>query len=127
MKQNILLFLETLSLSLSKLSNNHGQNWGKALVFTLLVLFIPFGIFYAPHEFSCKIFTETVCNKDFYADMVTYFNPTNYSLLENYIRNSPVDISVKIGGVFVFMLGKIFTAYGLFEIIQAFRKFNTKS
>ena len=40
-----------------------------------------------------------------------------------YIKTSSAHEILKIGGIGVYMFGKIFVPYGIFEIIKAFRKY----
>ena len=116
---------EIASLKISKISNNHGQNWFKAVGFTLGVLLLFFGVFYAPNELSINTI-KIYFDKSFYKELVNYFIPINYDMLKDYIFYSEAHVIVKIGGTVIYMLGKILTAYGIFEVLQAFRKLNAK-
>ena len=56
--------------------------------------------------------------------MIEYFVPTNYtSLTDSYITNESIDWWVKHFGIVVYMIGKIFIPYGVYEVIKAFRKY----
>ncbi len=123
--KNIQYIPEFLSLAISKISNNHGQNWIQAVIFTVFFTLLFFGIFYAPIGASSEVFLKMYsCNK-FRADIVDYLNPANLSLLKNYVSSNIRDY-IKFFGVISYALGKISLGYGIVQIVQAFRKFNTK-
>ncbi len=95
------------------------------MVTLILFFFTPFLIFYTDN-FSIDSIYNTLKDEMFYKNLVDYFIPLNYELLKRYIANEYINLSTKIFGSIVYILGKIFTAYGVFEVVQAFRKFNTK-
>ena len=170
---------EIASLKISKLSNNHGQNWFRAVGFTLGFGFLFFSLSQAiltntlmPMSFFiymlsiCGIYLKLFLNcliplfrsnkkyitffncfikiiffiifnilmsnfidiNVFFISYFSYLNPTNFDLLKNMSLNIycyPNTIANIISIVFYF-LGKISVGYGIFEIIQAFRKLNAK-
>ncbi len=123
-KQGVQKFFEKYSLLLSKISNNHGQNWGQAILFTILSWFVTFFIFRMPVVWQWDYWCDVFMSRSFWADFIRFFNPTNYELLAIYIQNDPVHPFVKFLGIIIFMIGKILIPYGVYEVIQAFRKFN---
>ena len=114
-------FFDYLSILLSKISNNHGQNWWQAVIFTIIVFVGSFAIYYAPYSVS-----YTILNGEFFSELIKYFVPINYKSLENYVKLEHIPPYIRTCGVIVYMLGKIGTAYGIVQIVQAFRKFNSK-
>jgi len=60
---------------------------------------------------------------EFFSQLIKYFVPINYESLEYYVKKD-IPPHVRVCGVVVYMLGKIGTAYGVVQIVQAFRKFN---
>ena len=166
---------EILSLKLSKLSNNHGQDWFRAVLFTLIsgLMFFTLsqvffyigiiqGVFLLYLSFILNIYiyyfyslildvvkkeekyyilihlaftfisliavlllTKTNTNLNFYClikNGFNYFIPTNFDL----IKNIDTNISNLIGFSIFYILGKLAIGYGIFEVIQAFRKLNSK-
>ena len=60
----------------------------------------------------------------FFPEFFKYLIPTDYKLLVKFMDNSQVYWLVKSLGASIYIAGKIWIAYGAFEIIEAFRKFN---
>ena len=118
------------SLWLSKKANNHGQSWGQGLLFTSVVWIGCFVVFSLPNPFyiQCEnilpIWIRTISRLSFWGDFIKYLSPTEYTLLINYIKDSPVHAIVKFFGAIWFLLGKALVPYGIFEVVQAFRKYN---
>jgi len=111
---------EIFSLRISKLSNNHGQDWFRAVAFTLISGFFFFSLSYLfisnVNIYNIKyMFTET-----FIKNYFNYLIPTNFELIKNVRENINILFYV------LYIAGKISVGYGIFEIIQAFRKFNSK-
>ncbi len=111
---------ECFLLLISKLSNNHGQSWLQAVFFTLgcafyfLTLSIATGVFdYVP----------SLDMSDFITNYFQYLLPTNFDLLQCADKSN--NITLILFNVF-YIFGKVAISYGIVEIVQAFRKFNTK-
>lgn len=121
--------MEIVSLWMSKISNNHGQDWGQAVLVTIFCFWLaPFTLFYLPTlkigDIWCLQVWELLSSGQFAKDLLTYFVPLNYSLLECYMVNTNIPLITKSIGTVFYMFGKILVPYGIFEIIQAFRKYN---
>ncbi len=175
-KNIVELYAELLSLMLSRLSNNHGQDWIKAvrfifitsfisvsLAYTSLIsmkiffvifviyLWIPFYICLDRKNYIKKsvppvlislisfyfIYTYFNSNISLEIILITYFSyltPTNLDLMKvvaGTLPNSNLDINSLnpfqlISFYFFYIFGKIAIGYGIFQVIQAFRKFNIK-
>ncbi len=122
---------ECFSLWISKISNNHGQDWIKAVRFVVGSWILFFISFYNIVMFSDLIFNKCYfLNIDtFLLGISTYFNPANYDILAEYLKADYQNLWVillKITAIVIYILGKIAIGYGIYEIVQAFRKFNTK-
>jgi len=119
---------EILSIRLSKLSNNHGQDWFKAVLFTLVAGLIFFTIFYAPNPFVKWLNPQAVQTtwKGFLYSLAEYFIPIKYDAIIEYLEFSKVNVIIKICGMLIYFTGKIAIGYGIVEIVQAFRKLNSK-
>lgn len=118
--KNIQYIPELLSLLVSKLSNNHGQNWAQAIVFTLSSAFLFFSLAYmCIHNTSIHNIGSIYTNA-FFKDYFNYLIPVNIDLLRN------VDENIHILFFVSYIMGKITISYGMVEVVQAFRKFNTK-
>ncbi len=175
-KNIVELYAELFSLMLSKLSNNHGQDWIKAVKFIFLTSFISVSLAYTS-LISMKIFfvilvvylwipfyicldrknyikksvppvlislisfyfIYTYFNSNISLEiiLITYFSyltPTNLDLMKvvaGTLPNSNLNINSLnpfqlISFYFFYIFGKIAIGYGIFQVIQAFRKFNIK-
>ncbi len=120
---------DKMSLCISRLSNNHGQSWQRAVLFTFIVWMISFGLFY-----TTLILSDIMSDKSnflnigyFLANLIEYFIPTNYNILSCFLKIDTYNCWLKLPAILFYMFGKIFIPYGVFEIIQAFRKYNKVS
>ena len=133
---------DILSIGLSSLYSDNGQNWVKAFAMTIFITALCFTLFYMPDVFYIdKIFNEEnyislyfSSYKNVFNNLIKYLIPTDYDLIKDYTKlyinysNTPLcDIvtylAVKIFGVLVYFLGKILFWYGSVQTVQSFRKF----
>lgn len=112
---------EILSIKLSKLSNNHGQDWFRAVLFTLGFGFLFFSLAYLfisdVNIYNIKCLFTSFFMKDYF----NYLIPTNFELIKNVHQNTNILFYI------FYILGKIAISYGIVEIVQAFRKLNSKA
>ena len=178
-KKFLEIFAERLSLILSRLSNDHGQNWIQAVLFTFITGFIFFFTAYAsiyvknvtiylvvgiiqvaypfvlllifkkkraivmnyPFMFFAIIAMSLliVMNSSFMKGFFNYLIPINFDLMKEVgkeIKMTPINtFDFDMASLnrlrlfffyFFYILGKIAIGYGIFQTIQAFRKFNIK-
>lgn len=110
--------LETINLWLNSLSNRHGQSYGRALSFILVAGWI---FFYFSLISTKKYNFESCFFKWDFNDglklFIEYLNPLHkYDYIDN-VEN----LSVRF---YIFdFLGKTFVGYGIYQFIQAFRKY----
>ncbi len=118
--KNIQEWGEYLSLLISKLSNNHGQSWIQAVIFTLLS-----GLLFFILSIATGVFDniKDLTMSDFFINYVKYLIPTNFELIKCIDKSRT---STTILFLIFYILGKISIGYGIVEVVQAFRKFNTK-
>ena len=151
---------EIASLKISKISNNHGQNWFRAVLFTLGFGFLFFTL--AVSSFICNIFICMIIalyilninekdknSKDIniifaiiiftslsiiliteqnatLKDLFSYFVITNFDpILPSKVDNVLLRDKNIFSYIF-YIFGKIAIGYGIVEIVQAFRKLNSK-
>ncbi len=152
---------EILSIKLSKLSNNHGQNWLKAVLFTFVsgFIFLTFSIkplFFIQSlyillpisviAFLCKDIYKYLLNTVLIYIILFWFTPFLYEIVCSnqllYIDNffpylmptifnpiSSFNITTnneRLISYATYFMGKIAIGYGIVEIVQAFRKLNSK-
>jgi hypothetical protein len=116
-----------LSLSLNYLSNNFGLSWLRGIAFTVVsglvffALFVMcrdgFGFFWQP-QWDCLL-----NNESFWGEFINFFwLPTGFTSL---IHSNEFSFKIAGGGfgATFFILGKVFIAYGIYQIIAAFRKY----
>ena len=100
--------------------SDNGLNWFKALTHTIFWSFLIYCIFYWVYHngfnFNKIEFSNT---NSFLTGYLRYLNPTDFydplSFNRMYLKNSIQ--------FFLLMIGKIFIAIGLYEILKSFRKF----
>lgn len=111
-------------------SNKNGISWIRGIIFTGLVWLIAFSLYfllkngiYFPWEDNCYlIFLKST----YWQEAFDYlWLPEGLDGLTNKsgLINLPRPLWTKIFGSVIYFLGKIFIAYGIFQIISAFRKF----
>ena len=125
---------EQFSLWLSWISNNHGQSWKRGVGFTLVVWLLFFTLFYLSllgmndaSTLYYKVFKQDLNFNSYISLMIQYLSPTDYQMLADYIQNTPnklLEWIVKFSGICFYLLGKALVPYGIYEVVQAFRKFN---
>ena len=103
---------EKFPLWLMKYSNNYGEDWFRALIFILCCWVIFFSLFVISRDGFGTIF--------FWFDISYLKEAINFL----WLLNSSKDIeSIRtVGQVLFFLLGKISIAYGIYQLIAAFRK-----
>ncbi|KLI47821.1 hypothetical protein SZ41_08690 [Brachyspira hyodysenteriae] len=111
---------DILSIGLSSLYSDNGQNWIKALFMTIFITIICFTVFYIPDLTKANIIR--LYYKNLFPELIKYFIPTDYSLIIKYAA-SKLNLFLKIFGVLVYFLGKVLFWYGSVQTVQAFRKF----
>ncbi len=113
-------FGDILSIELSSLYSDNGQNWIRALGMTIAITVICFIVFYIPDLTQSNI----IClyYKNLFPELIKYFIPTDYTLLIKYAASN-LHLLLKIFGVLVYFLGKVLFWYGSVQTVTAFRKF----
>ncbi|MGL4986937.1 MAG: pentapeptide repeat-containing protein, partial [Treponemataceae bacterium] len=129
LKWSVNTFFDKTALWLSKVVNNHGQNWIRGVCFTLCVWILPFVLFYLPSPFTIqRSWLVKVCyavqSGELFSKMFEFINPTNYEILSDYLQDLDVPVVIKIFGTLCYIFGKIFVPYGVYETIVAFKKYN---
>ena len=112
---------DSLMFTLNYLSNKHKSSWLRGVGFTVLVAII----FYTISIFTTGKFQLSIediwptINKNFSA-LIVFLNPTHNP---NFIKDI-FQIENLNSGYYVFdFIGRIFIGYGIYQTIQAFRKF----
>lgn len=120
LSKNIQYIPELLSLIVSKLSNNHGQNWVQAVLFTIFSGLLCFSLAYI-HVHNADLYNiHTIFTKGFVKDFCNFLIPVNIDLLRNVKENIAWQFYL------FYLMGKISVSYGMVEVVQAFRKFSNK-
>ncbi|MEI0531977.1 pentapeptide repeat-containing protein [Brachyspira pilosicoli] len=124
-------FGDIVSIGLSSLYSDNGQNWIRALGMTIFITAFCFTVFYMPDVFYIdKIFNREnyislyFCSyQNWFSELVKYFIPTDYILITKYAASN-LNLLLKIFGVLVYFLGKVLFWYGSVQTVSAFRKFS---
>ena len=107
-------------LSLNSFSSKNGLDWVKALRFILLTSFVSYLFYLISYLISIKSvvpseFPNTV--EEFLVYYLKFINPLMF-------LKSPIEDAEKYFFPLLFLLlGKILISYGIYQLIQAFRKF----
>lgn len=105
-------------LGLNTLSNNNGLSWTRGIIFTISVSFIFYTIFaFINREIYLTINVNEIIKYTpiFWKNVMRYLLIFNFDQIENY-----KDITA--WAMFLFLIGKIFIGYGIYQTISAFRK-----
>ncbi|MFC4097665.1 hypothetical protein [Euzebyella saccharophila] len=106
---------EKFILWLNSISSNHGLDWTKSVAFTLGVALLFYLIyFYSEHYLYDLDFTINSINR-FVVGYLKYLIPSYKSPFEHGFS--------KWFQLLIYMVGKIFIAYGIYQTIVSFRKY----
>lgn len=117
-KYNVSNYLDRINLKLNKLSNNYGLSYGKAFVFIICLgwLFFYLSLISTDSfEFSKNI-SEWEFNKGL-SYFIQYLIPTHKF---NYMGET---VNLTSGFYLFDFIGRALVGYGIFQFIQAFRKY----
>lgn len=113
-------------LMLNRISTNHGLNWGKGLLFTICIALVFYSLYIVilpsrPFKLGWTSWNSFLIATDAtFEYFLRFFNITHE--LDFMSKYSPNSISYLID-----FLGKIFIGYGIYQTIQAFRKYGKAS
>lgn len=114
-----------ISLTLSKLYSNHGVNWGRAVLFTILfgLVFFILMMLSTKYYFDFKFRKESLDN---FVNLIKYFiqflNPVHkLTFMDKLYPFSDYNWFVVLD-----FLGRIFVGMGIYEVVNSFRKFTRK-
>lgn len=115
----IVLFIrrERLLLWFNKNSNEFGGNWVASVNFTIFVALITYFLILLPISCSLELSLTSEGVGNFLRGLVDILNITDWRYIELF-GEKPTNWQY----VFLF-IGRIFVAYGIYQTIQAFRKF----
>lgn len=111
-------FSDKFILLLTKVSTDFGRSWAKAFLFTILSGFFWYCILYRIENSGTFNLEKT---NEFFVGLFRFFlvtdfyNPLLIDVPREYLKDG--------WSWFVFIFGKIFIAFGIYEMIQSFRKF----
>lgn len=108
---------DSLILYLGEESNNFGLDWTKGISFIFKWSFIFYILYIIWYSFSVNDINCIPKTEDFLVNYLKFINP--FSFLK-----SPIEDAENYFLPFLFfILGKIFVSYGIYQTVQAFRKF----
>lgn len=105
---------------LNKISNNHNTSWILGVFFTVITSVIFFNLAILFSSNYCFLFEENcITHPDVLKDYFTFLIPTHKNSDLKIKANSTVPVLFYL----VDILGRIFIGYGIYQTIQAFRKY----
>lgn len=120
-------FSDILLLNLNKYSNKHGLSWPTGILFTFLAWQLCYASFVILQDGAAYPW-ESDCNwllfdRSYWNTAVQYlWLPEGLDELSKFYGGTKPALNL-IAGTFVFLLGKVAIAYGIFQAVSAFRKF----
>jgi uncharacterized protein YjbI with pentapeptide repeats len=119
-------FFQKFNLWLNSISNNFGRNWARGICFSFAIGLL----------FFCLLLVSTdsysIGLPEFKFEMLPaylkFMNPLRFYELDALFNNTPEQGLIRLNG-FSYLAdftGRIFTAYGYYQTIQAFRRFGRK-
>lgn len=115
--QNKLNWKDSMILYFNEDSNYFGLDWTKGLQFIIKWSFLFYILHLLTYIFQEKCFYLIPKQEDFYINYIKFINP--FSFLK-----PPIEKTENYFFPFsFFILGKIFVSYGIYQTVQAFRKF----
>lgn len=119
-REPIQLKRDLFILNLSDVVSEYGTDWKRALKFTLIAGFFAFTLFFILENTNKTIYLNNY--KDFMYGYFRFFLISDFKN-EYFIKGESVLKFNCVLSIFPFVLGKIAVAFGLYEMIQSFRKF----
>ncbi len=113
-------FIDKSILFATKISTDFGSNWLKGLRFTLISGFTAFSLFFILE--NTRLTVDLNNWQDFIYGYFRFFLITDFKN-EYYRYGESVLKFNSIFSLFPFIIGKIVIAFGIYEMIQSFRKF----
>ena len=110
-------FWDLLTLRLNDISNNHGESWGQALLFT----FVGAALFYIGYLLAIGQSFQFKNSID-WGLVGQYFNFLDPTHKEDFIKDAKQGFASR----FIHFMGRIFVGYGIYQFISAFRKHGKK-
>ncbi len=116
---------EKFVLYLNRFSNNHGLSWIRGIEFTLIVWLLFYSLYsWASNGFIITKGLETLIftQKEFWADAINFlWLPQGLLELTKGLLKSTNGFYFAIM-IISFIFGKVFIAYGIYQLVAAFRK-----
>lgn len=107
-------------LNISDIVSEYGTDWKRAIKFTLLSGFILYFLFFICENYDHKIdFLNWDNFTQFTSGLFRFFLVTDFF---NPLENDRIYLTNPLSWI-VFIFGKIIIAFGIYEMIQSFRKF----
>lgn len=108
-------FFEVIALMLHRISNSHGTSWGRGLLFFLLSTLFFYTLFMRSLEGESDMSLRVI--DVFFYQYWHFINPTH--------KFNFLIPGFKLGyySLFIDFLGRIFSSYGIYQVVQAFRKY----
>ena len=119
-REPIQLKRDLFILNISDIASEYGTDWKRAIKFTLLSGFAAFTLFFILENFKLNIDLNDW--QDFVYSYFRFFLITDFKN-EYYEAGERVLKFNSIISLFPFIIGKIAIAFGIYEMIQSFRKF----
>ena len=119
-REPIQLKRDLFILNISDIASEYGTDWKRAIKFTLLSGFAAFTLFFILENFKLNIDLNDW--QDFVYGYFRFFLITDFKN-EYYEAGERVLKFNSIISLFPFIIGKIAIAFGIYEMIQSFRKF----
>jgi len=121
------LHFTKLNLGLNRLSNDFGRDWGRGVLFALVVGLLCFtGLIWTTKEYS--LHGHWQFDHRLIASFARFMNPLRFFDLETLFTQNGKQVYVTLtwGSYVLDLLGRVLIAYGYYQIIQAFRRFGRK-
>lgn len=114
-----------ISLALNKFSNDFGRNWFRGLRFTVRAGALFFYLLILSTDEYSFTFPVT-CNPGILEAFLKFMNPLRFFDTESLLKTSELNLTINWTSYLCDFLGRIFVAYGVYQTIQAFRRYGRK-
>lgn len=118
-----------ISLWLNYISNNFGKSWSRGLLFSISIGIIFFySLVISTNEYCIGFPVTWFWENNLSASFLKFMNPLRFFDTESLFKiNNDISSITLSGWSYVWdYLGRVFLAYGFYQLIQAFRRFGRK-
>lgn len=120
-KENGKNWKDSFILKLNSCSSKNGLDWFRSVLFTIIISICFFYLYTVieVYDLSRNPFEYSFISEERVKEYFFFLNPSDFDYHFNKLKN----LKSNIGSTIIFLIAKVFITYGIYQTVQAFRKF----